>query len=106
MRAGARPHNASPNTDRTAYTAQCVTLALATFPGPPVELTKHSFRDVVLWNIGGDKAAGMADLGPGEWERYLCLEAGAVGSPVRVLPGDTFAAGQTLSSSCAAAEDG
>eukprot|EP00964_Phaeocystis_antarctica_P023282 scaffold13034_cov54-Phaeocystis_antarctica.AAC.2 len=47
----------------------------------------------------------MADLGPGEWERYVCLEAGAVGSAVRVLPGDTFAAGQTLSSSCAAATE-
>ena len=44
----------------------------------------------------------MADLGPGEWERYVCLEAGAVGSPVRILPGETYVAGQTLSSSCAA----
>ena len=47
----------------------------------------------------------MADLGPGEWQRYLCLEAGAVGSAVRLLPGQTFAAGQTLSSSCAAPTD-
>jgi len=47
----------------------------------------------------------MADLGLGEWERYVCLEAGAVGSAVRVLPGDTFVAGQTLSSSCAAATE-
>ena len=67
-----------------------------------MELTKRNLRDVVLWNIGGEKAAAMADLGPGEWQRYLCLEAGAVGSAVRVPPGQTFAAGQTLSSSCAA----
>ena len=73
-------------------------------PGPPVELTKRNLRDAVLWNIGGEKAAAMADLGAGEWEHYVCLEAGAVGSPVRVLPGGTFTAGQTLSLSCLAAE--
>ena len=52
-----------------------------------MELTKRNLLDVVLWNIGGEKATAMADLGPGEWQRSLCLEAGAVGSAVRVPPG-------------------
>ena len=39
----------------------------------------------------------MADLGQGEWRRYVCLEAGAVGQPVTVSPGECYEAGQTFS---------
>lgn len=49
-----------------------------------------SFRDVVVWNLGEAKAPGMSDLGAGEWQRYLCLEAGAVGTPVTLAPGAAF----------------
>tara|TARA_B110001452_G_scaffold148979_1_gene124004 strand:+ start:2675 stop:3571 length:897 start_codon:yes stop_codon:yes gene_type:complete len=69
--------------------------------GAPIELTKRGFRDVVLWNLGADKASSMSDLGPGEWRRYVCLETGAVGSPVRLDGGDVFRAGQTFGLACA-----
>ena len=41
------------------------------------------FRDAVLWNLGAEKAPTMADLGDGEWRKYVCVEAGAIGEPVR-----------------------
>ena len=55
-----------------------------------------SFRDVVVWNLGEAKAPSMADLGAGEWRNYLCLEAGAIGTPVKVPPGSSFSGSQTF----------
>merc|ERR1712139_544666 len=45
-----------------------------------ITVAKKGFPDAVLWNIGEAKAGGLADLGEGEWRRYACLEAGAIGS--------------------------
>ena len=42
------------------------------------------------------KAPGMADLGEGEWRRYVCLEAAAIGDKVTLPPGGSVMAGQTL----------
>ena len=52
------------------------------------------FRDVVVWNLGEQKAPEMADLGEGEWRHYVCIEAGAIGEKVTVAPGECFAASQ------------
>ena len=59
------------------------------------------FRDAVLWNLGEAKAPSMSDLGSGEWRHYVCVEAGAIGSPVTVPAGERFGASQTLSVECA-----
>jgi glucose-6-phosphate 1-epimerase len=56
-----------------------------------------AFRDVVLWNLGEAKAPSMADLGEGEWRRYVCLEAGAIGTPVTLAPGESFVGTQSFS---------
>ncbi len=39
---------------------------------------KHS-ANTVVWNPGEIKAASMADLGPGDWRRFVCVEAANVG---------------------------
>jgi glucose-6-phosphate 1-epimerase len=54
------------------------------------------FKDVVVWNLGEVKAPSMADLGEGEWRKYVCIEAGAIGTPVSVAPGASFKAAQTF----------
>lgn len=59
-----------------------------------------AFRDLVVWNLGEAKAPSMADLGTGEWQRYLCLEAGAVGEPVCLAPGAAFEASQSFEVGC------
>ena len=62
-------------------------------------MRKTGFRDVVVWNLGEAKAPSMADLGEGEWQRYVCLEAAAVGKKVALLPGECVTASQTLAAS-------
>jgi glucose-6-phosphate 1-epimerase len=64
-----------------------------------------SFRDVVLWNLGEAKAGGMADLGPGEWRHYVCLEAGAIGTPVTLAPGASFRGTQSFVCEPAASDE-
>lgn len=54
------------------------------------------FIDSVVWNIGEEKAAGMSDLGHGEWRNYVCIEAATV-EPAEVLaPGARWRGSQTL----------
>jgi glucose-6-phosphate 1-epimerase len=54
------------------------------------------FPDVVVWNPGPEKAAGIADLGPDEYRQFLCVEAAAAGQPVVLPPGGTWTASTTL----------
>ena len=50
-------------------------------------IEKSGFRDMVVWNLGEAKAAGMSDLGVGEWRKYVCLEAATIAQPVKLAPG-------------------
>ncbi|WP_151523386.1 D-hexose-6-phosphate mutarotase [Serinicoccus kebangsaanensis] len=42
-------------------------------------LTSEGAGQTVVWNPGADKAAGMSDLGDGEWRDFVCVEAAATG---------------------------
>jgi glucose-6-phosphate 1-epimerase len=55
-----------------------------------------SFPDGVVWNIGADKALAMSDLGRGEWQQYVCVEAAVVEHPISLQPGNRWAGTQTL----------
>ena len=69
--------------------------------GEQIVVTKSAgFRDAVLWNLGEAKAPSMSDLGEGEWRKYVCVEAGAIGTPVIVPAGGSFSASQRLSVEC------
>lgn len=54
------------------------------------------FNDVVVWNPGEERAAALTDLEPGGWLRMLCVEAAAIGTPVRLEPGERWTGQQTL----------
>ena len=54
------------------------------------------FTDVVVWNPGAERAATLTDLEPGGWLRMLCVEAAAIGTPVRLEPGERWTGQQTL----------
>jgi len=49
--------------------------------------------DVVVWNPGAARAAGIADLEAGGWERFVCVEPGVVADATRptLAPGEEFA---------------
>jgi glucose-6-phosphate 1-epimerase len=51
---------------------------------------KENLPDCVVWNPFSEKAKSMADLGEGEFNTFVCVEAGAIGSPVVVNPTSTW----------------
>jgi glucose-6-phosphate 1-epimerase len=54
------------------------------------------FSDVVVWNPGAERSALLSDMEPGGWLRMLCVEAAAIGSPVRLEPGERWTGQQML----------
>ena len=54
------------------------------------------FPEVVLWNPWQEKAAAMADLAPGDFRRFLCVEAALIGKPARLAAGEHWWGRQTL----------
>ena len=65
--------------------------------GREVTVATEGARQLVVWNPGEEKAAGLPDLGPGEWERFVCVEAGCVlGDAVELAPGDTHVLATTI----------
>jgi glucose-6-phosphate 1-epimerase len=73
--------------------------------GAPLTLTEAqrrlrieaaNFPDVVVWNPWQVRAAAMADLAPGDFRRFLCVEAALIGQPVRLAAGEHWWGRQTL----------
>jgi glucose-6-phosphate 1-epimerase len=54
------------------------------------------FADAVIWNPGATLAARIGDLEPGGWRRMLCIEAAAIGQPIRLVPGERWEGTQSL----------
>lgn len=59
-------------------------------------IESSGFPDVVVWNPWDTGAAAFKDLPPLGFRRMLCVEAAAIGTPVVVEPGITWAGRQTL----------
>jgi len=62
-----------------------------------VVIQKTGFNDIVLWNPWIEKSKGMDDLKSDEYQRFVCVEAGAVSSPVTLKAGEKWEGTQTLS---------
>jgi glucose-6-phosphate 1-epimerase len=56
----------------------------------------EGFPDVVVWNPGEARCAALPDMEPDGWRRMLCVEAGAIRTPVVVPPGGSWCARQLL----------
>jgi glucose-6-phosphate 1-epimerase len=70
--------------------------ALLSVDGEPQMLcTQTGFPDAVVWNIGAAKASELTDLGIGEFDHYVCIEA-ALLSESLVQPGGRWVGSQTL----------
>ena len=54
-------------------------------------ITRDAMPDVTVWNQWEEKAAKMADFAPKDaWQRYICVEPGAVGKWVKLDGGDAW----------------
>lgn len=54
------------------------------------------FPDVVVWNPWDSGSAAIADLDPGDFRHFLCVEAAAVATPIRLEAGGNWYGRQTL----------
>lgn len=54
------------------------------------------FPEVVVWNPWQAKGAAMADLAPGDYRRFLCVEAALIEQPVRLAVGEQWWGRQSL----------
>jgi len=53
-----------------------------------IRLQKEKSLTTVVWNPWRDGAAGLKDLGDGEWKEFLCVEASNIlGAAVNLDPG-------------------
>lgn len=59
-------------------------------------IEQDGFTDAVLWNPGERLAASIGDLVPGDWQRFVCVEAGQVLQPVVLAVGECWQGSQIL----------
>lgn len=61
-----------------------------------LSIISEGFPDAVLWNPGAERAASVPDIEPGGERRFVCIEAGAIQTPVELLPFRRWSGSQTL----------
>lgn len=72
--------------------------ALAVMGGPVIAIAHYQCPSVITWNPGAQKAAGMADVGPGKERGFVCVERGAVlNEQWRLTAGETRTGGLEIS---------
>eukprot|EP00727_Mastigamoeba_balamuthi_P009091 m51a1_g4804 hypothetical protein (285) ;mRNA; f:117148-118140 len=81
--------------DRTYFGAP-PSLTIASGDGTSVAVASRSFTDAVVWNPCAEGAAKMADMGPDDWQRFVCVEAAVVKDPVVLGPGMTWSGSQSF----------
>lgn len=58
-----------------------------------VAINAQGFKDTVVWNIGADKASSLNDLGPDEWQQYVCIESALIDKPIKLEPHTSWMGG-------------
>jgi glucose-6-phosphate 1-epimerase len=61
-----------------------------------LSIAQEGFADTVVWNPGAALTAGIADLAPDDYRRFVCVEAGQVLQPVVLAPGERWVGVQRL----------
>ncbi len=65
--------------------------------GRKIRVEKTGSSSTVVWNPFQAKAKSMADIGEGEWRKFICVEAvNALENTLTVAPGATHKVGTTL----------
>lgn len=61
-----------------------------------LRIESTGFADAVVWNPGAERAAALGDLDAEGYRHFLCVEAAAVGVPLRLAPGARWSGMQRL----------
>ena len=62
-----------------------------------VTITKDNFPDAVVWNPWIEKTKSLADIPDEDYQKFVCVEVGAIRQPVSVAAGAEWSASQRLS---------
>jgi D-hexose-6-phosphate mutarotase len=63
-----------------------------------IRLTKANSRTTVVWNPWHEEAAGLRDLGEGEWKQFVCVEASNIlDAAINLAPGQQHRMAAVLS---------
>ena len=65
-------------------------------PNRTTRIRSEGFPDAVLWNPAAAKCAAVSDLVADDYQRFVCVEAGVIGTPVSLAPGARWQGTQTL----------
>ncbi|MCB1775967.1 MAG: D-hexose-6-phosphate mutarotase [Candidatus Competibacteraceae bacterium] len=65
-------------------------------PDRTTHIRSEGFPDTVVWNPAAAKCATMSDLALNDYQRFVCVEAGVIGTPVSLAPGARWQGVQTL----------
>jgi glucose-6-phosphate 1-epimerase len=62
-----------------------------------IVVEKSGSESTIVWNPWSEKAAGMSDMGPGEWKRMICVESGnAADNAIVLKPGESHCLTTTI----------
>ena len=61
-----------------------------------IKIVSEGFTDLVLWNPGRTASALLADLDPGGFENFACVESAIVQNPISLAAGGKWQGSQTL----------
>lgn len=64
--------------------------------GQITRIQAAGFADAVVWNPAADKCAAMPDLKLDDYQRFVCVEAVTVGTPVNLESGERWQGAQRL----------
>ncbi|AGF73142.1 hypothetical protein [Corynebacterium halotolerans] len=67
-----------------------------------ITVTPDGTDSTVVWNPGAELADTLPDIGPGEWQRFVCVEPALLGARqrgVELAPGEDLQLGMTVSAS-------
>ena len=85
----ARPLRIRRPTDNVYQSEAPVTLADRGF-SRQIDVAKTGSGTTVVWNPGEEGGEALADLGPGDWERFVCIETANVwGNAIVLEPGES-----------------
>jgi glucose-6-phosphate 1-epimerase len=93
-RQGDEPLRVTAETDRVYLGAQRpVTLQDG---AGTLEITTRGFPDVVIWNPWEKAELKFPQLGPGDYRRFICIEAAVAGNPVSLEEGQGWTGSQQI----------
>jgi glucose-6-phosphate 1-epimerase len=72
-------------------------------PHRTLRIEKRGFPDAVVWNPGAAGTSSRADFLPGDEHQMLCVEAGAIGTPVVLAAGEQWTGTQVMTAISSAA---